>query len=106
MPHPLTTEAEQAQNRTTTAGVSGATTLDLGRVSKDVDVWVDVSGDAHAVLEVSHNGTFGGEEHEADNVTYTGASTDFRQYEIAYQHIRAYTNSSLNELELVSRGLD
>lgn len=103
--HPITTESRQINASTTNAGSANATSLDLERMRKDVDLSVNVSADALVTLEVSTDGSFDGEEKQADTVTYSGSSTDFRQYDIAYQHVRAFANASVNELELVSRGI-
>lgn len=106
MVHPVTTEAQQTVDNTSSSGAANAATVDLGRVSRTVNLAVNVSAPAFAVIEVSKNGTFGGEEHELTNKTYASATEDVIQDDqVAYQHARAYANASVNTLELVGRGI-
>lgn len=102
--HPLTTAAEQINDSTDTAGEANAAVLNLEEVRSDVDLFVETSGTATLTVEVSATGEFTGEEHEADSAS-VDSTTDFRQYGLAYQYVRAYTDANLTELELVSRGV-
>lgn len=105
MVHPLTTAAEQDTDSTTTAGAANAAQIDLGDVSTKVDVFVDVSGAATLTVEVSPTGAFGGEEKQASTTDYGSASTDFQQFDFAYEYVRAYVDANLNDLEVVGRGV-
>lgn len=102
MSHPLTTEAEQTSATTTGNGAANAAAVDLGRTSTKVDVFVDASGAADLTVEVS---TDGETWREADTNSYGAAATDFRQYDLAYQHVRAYLSTATNTVEVVGRGI-
>jgi len=102
--HPITTNTEQRDDSTDTAGASNAAVLNLGDLRAAVDLFVETSGTATLTVEVSATGAFNGEEHEADSLS-VDSTTAFEQYEFAYQYVRAYTDANLTELELVSRGL-
>jgi hypothetical protein len=100
--HPLTTASDQRSD-TTTGNVSGnAAEIDLGEVRSKVDVFVDVSGAATLTVEVS---TDGSTWRPADTNDYASARTDLRQYDLAYQHVRAYADTNTNIVEVVGRGL-
>lgn len=103
--HPLTTEARQINASTTDAGAANAAALDLERVRKAVDLATNVTDVSTVTVEVSTTGDFAGEEKEADTLNYNAAETDFQQYDIAYQHVRAYADGNVSEIELVSRGV-
>lgn len=102
MAHPLTTEAEQTSASTSSTGSANAAEIDLGRVSTKVDVFVDTSGDATLTVEVS---TDGSTWRQADTNSYTGASSDLRQYDFAYKHVRAHLNQNINTVEVAGRGI-
>lgn len=102
MVHPLTTEATKDTGSTSSDGSSNAAQVDLGRVSRAADVFVNNSGSAQLTVEVSEdNSTW----RQADTQTYSSATTDFKQYEFAYPHVRAFLNASTNTVEVVGRGL-
>lgn len=100
--HPLTTAAESVSDTTTADGQGNAAEIELGRVSTKVDVFADCSGAATLTVEVS---TDGSTWREADTVDYASASTDFRQYDITYPHVRAYLDTATNAVEVVGGGL-
>lgn len=100
--HPITNQCEQKSATTTGAGSANAAEIDLGRVSTKVDVFVDTSGAADLTVEVS---TDGSTWREADTNSYGSASTDFRQYDIAYEHVRAYLSANVTALEIAGRGI-
>lgn len=100
--HPITNQCEQKSESTDSAGSGNAAEIDLGRVSTKVDVFVDTSGDADLTVEVS---TDGSTWRSADTNSYTGSSSDFRQYDFAYQHVRAHLNQNINTVEVVGRGI-
>lgn len=100
--HPLTNESAQVSASTSSAGSSNAAQIDLGSVSTEVDVFVDTSGAADLTVEVS---TDGSTWREADTNSYGSDTTDFRQYDIAYQHVRAYLSANTTTVEVVGRGI-
>lgn len=104
MVHPVTTAADQKNASTSSSGSSNAASIDLGRVTTRVNVAADTTADSFFVVEASRNGDYSGEEHEVDNVTLSGGGTDFKSYDIAFRHVRAYANASVNTVEIAGRG--
>lgn len=100
--HPLTTEAEAVSDTTNANGSGNAAEIELGRVSTKVDVFADCGAATTLTVEVS---TDGSTWREADTVDYGSASTDFRQYDITYPHVRAYLGAATNAVEVVGGGL-
>lgn len=100
--HPLTNAGEQKDDATNTAGASNAASVDLGDVTTKVDVFVDVSGAADLTVEVS---TDGSTWRQWDSVSYSAAATDQNQYDVAYEHVRAYVSANANVVEVVGRGI-
>lgn len=98
----LSVAAEQRSDSTTASGSSNAAVVDLGPVKTNVDVFVDTSGAADLTVEVS---TDGSTWRQADTNSYGSATTDLRQYDFAYQHVRVYLSANVNTLEVVGRGL-
>lgn len=104
MVHPITTEVEQRRDNTTDPDAANATSVDLQRITQHFNLGVDVSDVSTVTVEVSHDGTFDGEEKELDSVSYGSATQEVRQYNTTYQHTRAYADGNVTELELVARG--
>lgn len=98
----LAVEVAQTSDTTSSAGASNAATINLGDAKTNVDVFVDVSGAADLTVEVS---TDGSTWRQADTVSYGSASTDFQQYHLAYQHVRAYVSANATTVEVVGRGV-
>lgn len=96
-------DTEQVADSTATAG--NWVTLDLGDHRTGVDIAVDTSGAATLTVEVSTTGEFAGEEIQADTVDYSSAATSLEQFQYRHRYVRAQVGSSLNSLEIVSRGI-
>jgi hypothetical protein len=96
-------QVSQVSSSTTTAG--NYATVDLGDTRTSVGIVADVSGSATLDIEVSQDGSFGGEEHTVENISYSSATVALEQFEFAYQHVRAKVDSNLTELEIVGRGI-
>jgi hypothetical protein len=96
-------QVSQVSDSTTTA--TNYATIDLGATRTAVGIVADVSGSATLTIEVSSSGSFAGEEHAVDSLSYSSASTNLEQYDFAYQHVRASVNQNLTELEIVGRGI-
>jgi len=96
-------DTEQINGSDSGTGSANAAQLSLGDFRKDVDVFVDTSGDATLTVEVSEDG--GTTWRELDTVSYTGASTEVEQYSTVFGDIRAYLNQNRNEVVAVSRGI-
>lgn len=100
------------QNGSPSAGSGSAVSVDQGDFRSDAEVFYDVDASTDDIIvEVSHDGTFGGEEHQHPATVASGnvaTGGDIISIDTTFQHIRVYAGSSfsdsdVNELDLVAR---
>lgn len=103
MAHPLENLARTIDAQDSGTGSGNAAKLTLGPLRRLVDLHVDTSGAATLTVEVSTDGT---NWRTFDTVSYSSATQEVEQYDVAWEYVRAYLDSNRNLIEASAKGVN